>query len=184
MNIVDQLEALLFVASSPVRITELAQCIKFDDGQATEGQVEQALEILEQRLADSGSIQLVRIGGGFQLSTKSEYAELIGDFLKPQRHKLSRSVLEVLAIVAYKQPVTTAEVEEVRGVQSDYGMRVLQERNLVREVGRKQAPGRPVLYGTTAQFLHQFNINDIKELPSLELDALPAVAGSSETQEP
>ena len=183
MNIVDQLEALLFVASSPVRISELASSIKFEDGQATEGQVEQGLEILEQRLEQSGSIQLVRIGGGFQLSTKAQFAELIGDFLKPQRHKLSRSVLEVLAIVAYKQPMTTADIEEIRGVQSDYGVRVLQERNLIREVGRKQAPGRPVLYGTTAQFLHQFNINDIQELPSLELDAIPALPNQAGSEE-
>lgn len=169
-NIVDSLEAILFVADAPVPLATLARTLE-----VTEGQVSQALELLAERLTATGAVQLVELAGGFQLSTKSEYAELIGNFLKPQRQKLSRSLMEVLAIVAYKQPVTMADVEQVRGVQSDYSIRALLERRLIREVGRKVAPGRPVLFGTTQQFLHQFNLKDIKELPPLDTVSEEAV---------
>lgn len=110
---------------------------------------------------------MVRIAGGYQLCTKPEFAEIVARFLQPQKHKLSRSLMEVLAIVAYQQPVTSAEIDAVRGVQSDYGLRTLVEKRLVCEVGRKSAPGRPVLYGTTQQFLHTFNLNSLTELPEL-----------------
>ena len=91
----------------------------------------------------------------------------------PQRGRLSRSLLEVLAIVAYRQPITASEIEAVRGVQSDYGIRALLERRFIRDVGRKKAPGRPTLYGTTQQFLHQFNLRNLEELPKLD-PSLPA----------
>lgn len=169
-SVVDSVEALLFVADSPAVPTAIAQALGL-----TEGQIEQALELLDERLSRSGSIQLVKLAGGYQLSTKPEYAEAIAAFLKPQRQKLSRSLMEVLAIVAYKQPITIAEVDAIRGVQSDYGVRSLLERRLIQEVGRKPVPGRPVLLGTTQQFLHQFNMSDLDQLPPLEeeLQALP-----------
>ena len=169
VSVVDKLEALLFVANAPATLADLANAVG-----APEGAIEQALELLERRMESSGAIQLVRLAGGYQLSTKSEYSEVIAAFLKPQNKRLSRSAMEVLAIVAYKQPMTIADVEEIRGVQSDYGVRVLLERNLIQEVGRKPTPGRPVLYGTTQEFLHRFNLNDLRELPPLEVDALPA----------
>jgi segregation and condensation protein B len=168
MTLTDQLEALLFVSEAPARLAELARAIG-----VTEGQVEQGLEVLAKRLEERSALKLVKIAGGYQLATKAEFSELVGLYLKPQKQKLSRSVMEVLAIVAYKQPITTAEIEVIRGVQSDYGVRVLQERNLICEIGRKQTPGRPVLYGTTAQFLHQFNLDTLNQLPHLEVDALP-----------
>lgn len=168
MTLTDQLEALLFVSEAPARLAELARAIG-----VTEGQVEQGLEVLAERLEERSALKLVKIAGGYQLATKAEFSELVGLYLKPQKQKLSRSVMEVLAIVAYKQPITTAEIEVIRGVQSDYGVRVLQERNLICEIGRKQTPGRPVLYGTTAQFLHQFNLDTLNQLPHLEVDALP-----------
>lgn len=162
-KIVDSLEAILFVADSPVPLEVLAR-----ETGVTQGQASQALELLAEKLHANGAIQLIELAGGFQLSTKPEFAELIGSFLKPQRQKLSRSLMEVLAIVAYKQPVTMGDVEQVRGVQSDYSIRALLERRLIREVGRKVAPGRPVLYGTTQQFLHQFNLKALDELPALD----------------
>ncbi len=142
----------------------------------TEGQVEQAVELLEERLGRSGPLQLVRLAGGIQLSTKPEYAQAVSSFLKPQRQRLSRSLMEVLAIVAYRQPMTIAELDAVRGVQSDYSVKALLERRLIQEVGRKKTPGRPVLYGTTQQFLHQFNLNDLSQLPPVEVDP-PALDG-------
>jgi segregation and condensation protein B len=162
MDVIDTLHALLFVADAPVPLQTLALTLELG-----EGQVEQALEVLEARLDQHGPTQLLKIAGGFQLSTKPEYGDAIAKFLKPQRQRLSRSLMEVLAIIAYKQPITQAEIDQVRGVQSDYGVRLLLERRLVQEVGRKQTAGRPFLYGTTQQFLHQFNLNDLSQLPPL-----------------
>lgn len=162
MSLVDVIEALLFVADSPVPLASLARA-----ADVTEGQAEQAVEILIRKHEQGGALQVVRIAGGYQLCTKPDYAETIGNFLKPQRQKLSRSLMEVLAIVAYRQPLTMAEIDEVRGVQSDYSVRSLMERRLVKEIGRRKAPGRPLLYGTTQQFLHQFKLNSLKDLPPL-----------------
>jgi len=135
------------------------------------------MEILEARLEEQGSLRLAKLAGGYQLCTKPEYANLIAAFLKPQRQRLSKSLLEVLAIVAYRQPITMGEIEQVRGVQSDYSVRVLMERRLIRDVGRKKVPGRPVLYGTTQEFLHQFKLNDLKELPDLSVADEPVGGG-------
>jgi segregation and condensation protein B len=170
MTAVDIVEALLFVADSPASLASLAAATGL-----TEGQVDQAIELLRERLQERGSLQVVQIAGGYQLCTKPDYAEIVANFLKPQRQKLSRSLMEVLAIVAYKQPITAAEVEQVRGVQCDYGLHGLLERRLIQEVGRKKAPGRPVLYGTTQQFLHQFNLNDLSELPELPDGSRPRI---------
>src|ERR1051326_5554586 len=110
MNIVDQLEALLFVSDAPASSESLAAPLGL-----TEGQVEQGLEILEARLQEKGSIRLTKIAGGYQLSTKPQHAEIVANYLKPQRQKLSRSLMEVLAIVAYRQPLTVPRSEERRG---------------------------------------------------------------------
>lgn len=161
---VDQVFALLFVADAPATAASLAVPLSY-----TEGQVEQALKLLEKQL-EEGPLQLVQLAGGYQLATKPAYAEVIANFLKPQRQRLSRSLMEVLAVVAYRQPLTLAEIEAIRGVQSDYGVRALLERRLLHEVGRRPGPGRPVLYGTSAQFLHQFNMKDLSQLPPLSVD--------------
>ena len=170
MSVVDRLHALLFVADAPLDSTTLGTALGLGEGPA-----EEALDVLARRLAKDGPVQLVRLAGGWQLSTKPEYAELVAAFLQPQRGRLSRSLMEVLAIVAYRQPVTTAEIEAVRGVQSDHAVRALAERRLVREVGRKPVPGRPVLYGTTDGFLHQFLLDDLSGLPPLADDVMPSL---------
>lgn len=167
-DLVDAVFALLFVADSPATAELLGLALA-----KTEGQVEQALELLEKRLQEAGPLQLVKLAGGWQLATKSEYAEAIAVFLKPQRQRLSRSLMEVLAIVAYRQPITLAEIDQARGVQSDYSLKQLVERRLVQDVGRKPVPGRPVLYGTTQQFLHQFNLNDLSQLPKINIEVAP-----------
>lgn len=182
MDIVDSVMALLFVADAPVAAESLARSLSLG-----EGQVEQALEVLQSRLATAGPLQVVRLAGGWQLCTKPDFAEAIAVFLKPQRQRLSRSLMEVLAVVAYKQPITLAEIDQARGVQSDYSVRQLAERRLVQEVGRKQSPGRPVLYGTTQQFLHQFNLNDLTGLPKLsaemkDMDAVEAMAQGEKSE--
>lgn len=162
MNIVDSLEAVLFVADAPVSLEQLSAALGFN-----EGQLVQALEVLEARLEERGSICLTQLAGGYQLCTKQEYSEVVTRFLKPRGDKLSKSTMEVLAVIAYRQPITLTDIDAIRGVQSDYSLRVLVEKRLVHEVGRKQAPGRPVLWGTTDSFLHTFKLNDIKELPAL-----------------
>ena len=164
MSLPDQLEALLFVADQPASVKSLALAL-----QVTEGQVEQGIEVLEARLEERGSLRLAKLAGGYQLCTKPDFAPMIAAFLKPQRQRLSKSLLEVLAIVAYKQPITMGEIEQVRGVQSDYSVRALVERRLILDIGRKPVPGRPVLYGTTQEFLHQFKLNDLKDLPDIDL---------------
>src|SRR5580700_4868364 len=164
MNAADSVEALLFVADSPATVENLSQALGL-----TTGQVEQALEVLGDHLASQGPLHLVKLAGGYQLATKPEYGQAIANFLKPQRQRLSRSLMEVLAIVAYKQPLTMAEIDQIRGVQSDYSVKSLLERRLVQEVGRRHAPGRPLLYGTSQQFLHQFKLNDLSQLPALEM---------------
>jgi segregation and condensation protein B len=170
VGLADQVHALLFVADAPVDASSLAEALD-----VPVAQLEATLEELQRQFAQMGPVQLVQLAGGYQLSTKPDYAEQIARFLKPQRSRLSKSLMEVLAVVAYRQPITAAEIDEVRGVQSDYGIRALVERRLIEEVGRKQTPGRPVLYGTTGQFLHQFKMNDLSELPPLStgLGSLP-----------
>ena len=165
MQIVDSVMALLFVADEPVPSELLARTLT-----VAEGQVEQAIEILQERLSTAGPLQIIRLAGGWQLCTRPECAEIVAAFLKPQRQRLGRSLMEVLAIVAYRQPITLAEIDAARGVQSDYSVRQLLERRLVEEVGRKSTPGRPLLYGTTQQFLHQFNLNDLSQLPELSAE--------------
>jgi segregation and condensation protein B len=163
MNAADSVEALLFVADAPASVESIAQALGL-----TVGQIEQALEVLNERLSQQGPLHLVKLAGGYQLATKAEFGQAIANFLKPQRQRLSRSLMEVLAIVAYRQPLTMAEIDQIRGVQSDYSVKSLLERRLVQEVGRRHAPGRPVLYGTSQQFLHQFKLNDLSQLPALE----------------
>jgi len=164
VRLIDQVEALLFVADQPISVATLC-----DAAEAEPTAVEEALRHLSESYQMSGPIQLIRIAGGYQLATKAEFASVVTHFLKPQKQRLSKTVMEVLAVIAYQQPITIAEIEAVRGIQSDYGVRVLLEKRLIREVGRKQTPGRPVLYGTTQQFLHHFNLNDLSELPELAL---------------
>lgn len=168
MSLVRQLEAVLFVADTPVPLSTLVESVS-----ASEEEVLEALQKLGASLQHGSALQIVRIAGGYQLCTQPAYAEVVAAFLKPAKQRLSRSLMEVLAIVAYRQPVTLAEIDAVRGVQSDYSVRQLVERRLVKEVGRRHTPGRPLLYGTTQQFLHQFNLEDLSQLPKLETTQPP-----------
>ncbi|MCG9896305.1 MAG: SMC-Scp complex subunit ScpB [Fimbriimonadaceae bacterium] len=162
MRLQDLILALLFASESPVSAELMAQAV---DRPVYE--VEEALEALGRRLALDGPLQVVRLAGGFQLATKSEFAPAVARLLEPRPLKLSQAMLEVLAVVAYRQPITSAEIQEVRGVDSDYSLKQLLDRRLVMETGRRRTPGRPIEYGTTSQFLHQFNLNSLQDLPQL-----------------
>ncbi len=156
------LECLLFVATEPVPMKTLVEVLREE-----EAQLQSALCLLEERLQSSG-LQVVQVAGGYQLCTRPEFAEVVARYLQPQPTKLSRAALETVAIIAYRQPITLPEIEAIRGVQSDGVVRTLLQRGLIQEVGRKQTAGRPVLYGTTPQFLHYFGLNSLDELPELE----------------
>lgn len=178
--LVQSVEAVLFSADTPVSVDEICSAVE-----APKYAVEEALEKLGARLQFNSALQLVRIAGGYQLCTKPQYATPVTRYLRPQRQKLSRSLMEVLAIVAYQQPVTMAEVDAIRGVQSDYSLRQLAERRLIREVGRKNTPGRPILYGTTQQFLHLFNLEDLSQLPDVRIRSiLKTVEGKGHEEQP
>lgn len=154
------LHALLFVADAPLSLSTLCEVT----GEPPE-RVEQALQALQTELAARGAIQVVAIAGGYQLATKPEYALYVARLLNPPQKRLSRAALETLAIIAYEQPVTQAQIDALRGVDSSHTVRQLIARGLVQEVGRKNAPGKPALYGITPQFLHYFGLNSLDELP-------------------
>jgi segregation and condensation protein B len=176
MNLVQRIEALLFVADEPISALELSQNLE-----VPHDEVHAALNELKELCDRDRGIQVVKIAGGYQFSTKPEHAEMIGRFLRPSRNKLSRSQLEVLAIVAYQQPVTMGEIDAVRGVQSDHSLKALLDRRLVHELGRRPTPGRPIIYGTSDQFLHLFNLEDLTALPPIALPTPDAPVESPES---
>jgi len=159
------LEALLFVSPEPIPMSRLTTAI----GNVSKSEVEQALIRLEHDLSQEGrGIQLVKLAGGYRLVTKAEYAPWLKRLDKAKAaQKISRSAMESLAIIAYKQPLVRAEIEEIRGVETSGVLRTLLERKLVRIVGRKEVPGRPIMYGTTKFFLEHFGLQDIAQLPPL-----------------
>jgi segregation and condensation protein B len=159
------LEAILFVSADPIPAARLVTVL----GNVTKGEVQQALDLLAHDMEQDGrGIQLAHIAGGYRLVTKQEYAPWIKRLDKAKSaQKLSRSALESLAIIAYKQPLVRAEIEEIRGVETSGVIRTLLERKLVRIVGRKEVPGRPIMYGTTKFFLEHFGLQDLTQLPPL-----------------
>ena len=165
------LECLLFVAGEPVPLADLARALLLD-----EITTETTLRSLQVSLAErSSGLQLLRIAGGWQLSTRPEFAEAIGRMLARGSSKLSRASMETLAIIAYRQPITAPEIEAVRGVSVSGVLKTLLERRLISEAGRKATLGRPMLYITTQDFLHYFALADLTQLPPLEAD-MPALA--------
>jgi segregation and condensation protein B len=159
------LEAVLFVSPEPVPVARLMSIV----GTVSKAEVLQALGILTHDLDQEGrGIQLVQIAGGYRLVTKQEYGPWLKRMEKTKAaQKLSRSALESLAIIAYKQPLVRSEIEEIRGVETSGVLRTLCERKLVRIVGRKDVPGRPIMYGTTKFFLEHFGLQDLSQLPPL-----------------
>jgi segregation and condensation protein B len=159
------LEALLFMAADPLPVNRLVALL----GAVPKGEVEQALARLKEDYAQEGrGLHLAEIAGGYRIVTKSEYAPWVKRLDKVKAPpKLSRSALESLAIIAYRQPIVRAEIEQIRGVETSGVLRTLLERKLVRIVGRKEEPGRPIMYGTTKFFLEHFGLRDLSQLPPL-----------------
>jgi len=159
------LEAVLFVSPEPLPVARLMSIV----GTVSKAEVLEVLKLLTHDLAQDGrGIQLVQVAGGYRLVTKQEYGPWLKRMEKAKTaQKLSRSALESLAIIAYKQPLVRSEIEEIRGVETSGVLRTLLERKLVRIVGRKDVPGRPIMYGTTKFFLEHFGLQDLSQLPPL-----------------
>ena len=156
------IEAILFVAGEPVNVKDMQRALD-----VTEDETRQAIDALDSDYSfHRRGITLKRFGEHIQLSTRAEYAPYVERLLQPiQKQSLSQSALETLAIVAYRQPVTKLEMEAVRGVKCDYSVQSLVNKGLIEEVGRKEALGRPILYGTTDKFLSHFGLRSLEDLP-------------------
>jgi segregation and condensation protein B len=179
-NLLNVVEALLFASPEPLPPERLSEIVRFS---GTE-EILQAVNELNRKYADNQhSFRIREIAGGFQFYTLPEYAGWIEAlYAKVRKQRLSKAALETLSIVAYKQPVTRTEIDLIRGVQSDAALKTLLERELVNITGRAQTVGRPLLYGTTEQFLVQFGLNDLSDLPKLqELESVVGPAPDSVT---
>lgn len=164
------LEAILLASPEPLTIKKIAEVIGVEEKDARI-----LVDDLRKEYQQPGrGLYIQEMAGGFVLTTRPEYVEYVEKLLTPRGRGLSHPALETLAIIAYRQPVTKAEIEGVRGVKVDRSLETLLDRKLVREVGRKEAPGRPLLYGTTKDFLHYFGLKDLSELPPLQIDTSDA----------
>jgi segregation and condensation protein B len=164
-DLVAAVEAIIFVSDEPVT-TKLLADVLGEERQSIEAAVEQLVSEYENR--DSG-LQLREVAGGWQIATRTQYHEEVRNFLKTRPSaKLSLAALETLAVIAYKQPVTVPEILEIRGVQSASAIHTLLEKRLIATKGHKETVGRPMLYGTSKEFLLQFGLKDLTELPSIE----------------
>jgi segregation and condensation protein B len=156
-------ESILFVTEEPLTVERIKRIVSDADS----AEIRDALQDLTQEYdARQGGFYLREVAGGFQFRTRSDYTEWVKRLLSPKPPRLSRAALETLAIIAYKQPVIRSDVEHLRGVDCGGVLRVLMERNLIRVLGRKNIPGRPLIYGTTRRFLEVFDLRDLKDLPS------------------
>jgi segregation and condensation protein B len=175
------IEAVLFVAGEPVERAAMRDALEI-----TDQELEEALEALTEAY-ESGrrGIRLLRFGDRAQLATRPDYAPYVERLLQPiQKQSLSQAALETLAVVAYKQPVTRSEIEAIRGVKCDYSVQSLVQKRLIQEVGRKDALGRPILYGTTDEFLRHFCIASLEELPEIDLSVPPSPEGEADGETP
>ena len=155
-------EAILFAAGGSVETARLASALELDSGEMRD-----ILRRMELRYEEEDrGIRLLELEDAWQLCTKREhYGELIRIVKQPRKYTLTEVLLETLSIVAYKQPVTKLEIEKIRGVKSDHAVNKLVEYGLIEEVGRLDAPGRPILFGTTEEFLRSFGVSSVEQLP-------------------
>ena len=157
-------EAVLFTMGTSVETSRLAAAIEQDE-QTTRRLVR---NMMDKYNAKDRGICIIELEDSFQMCTKKEYYDnLIRVVSQPKKHTLTDSALETLSIIAYKQPVTRLEVEQIRGVKSDYAVNKLLEYNLITELGRLDAPGRPILFGKTEEFLRSFGLSSVEDLPEL-----------------
>jgi len=159
------LESILFISAIPIRFETLIEILPELDQETIRNGIQQ---IQADCQGGSRGVELVEVAGGYQFRTKSQWAEWVHRLKKIKAVKLSRSALETLAIVAYRQPIIRPEIEQIRGADSGWVLRTLMEKGLVKMMGRKDLPGRPMIYGTTKSFLELFGLNTISDLPTLK----------------
>jgi len=159
------LEGILFVSDSPVKLDTLTEMFHEWDRETLLDGIQRIKREYEE---DSRGLELVEVAGGYQFRTKPQWAQWVNRLKKLKPVKLSQSALETLAIIAYRQPVIRPTIEVIRGVDSGWVIRSLVEKGLIRIVGRKEIPGRPLIYGTTKTFLELFNLNTLSDLPTLK----------------
>ena len=165
-DIKSAIESMLFVSGEPLPLREISNNLELREKNVVEILQEMTTEYEDK----SRGIRLISINGAYQLVTKSENSDFVQKLLKKnKKHSLSQASIESLAIIAYKQPITRIDIDEIRGVKSESAIARLIERGLIKDIGRLEVPGRPILYGTTDEFLRQFGLKTIKELPSLDL---------------
>ena len=173
------LEALLFAAPGLSSVEQLSQALN-----VSRSEVEQSLEALSAHLTLEHGLRLQKIHNQYQLVTAPEHAEMIEKFLGLEvTSRLTQAALEVLAIVAYKQPATRPEIDSIRGVNSDGVVKSLLSKGLIEELGRSEAIGRPILYGVTKEFFQHFGLESLDQLPAVDLEGLLAPKPSSEAEE-
>ena len=163
------IESLLFIADTPLSVERIKRVIHHADTK----DIKAALDRLSEEYAvRKGGFYLREVAGGFQFRTRSEHKEWIKRLVQPNPKRLSKAALETLAVVAYKQPIIRADIEHIRGVDCGGILRMMLERKLIRILGRKEIPGRPLIYATTKEFLELFDMKNLKDLPTLkEIDA-------------
>ena len=179
-NLKEIIYSVLFVAGDGIEKSFIAEKL-----QVSNKDLEKALEELKKELSGDKGIYLIEYKDKVQLSTNPNYASYISDVLNPIREKsLTRAALETLAIIAYKQPITKLEIEDIRGVNSDYAVQILIDQDMIEVVGRKDAVGKPLLFGTTENFLKRFDIKNISDLPDYDelLERIKTIRSEEETQ--
>ncbi|MDD5613976.1 MAG: SMC-Scp complex subunit ScpB [Candidatus Omnitrophica bacterium] len=163
VNVKNAIEAFLFVSDKPLSLDQIKNILNVD-----KSEIKNEIDVLKEEYEKNHSFRLREVAGGYQMVTDPEYAPWLRKlFQVGQKGKLSKPALETMAIVAYKQPLTKPEIEQIRGVDSDGVIKTLLEKGLVRITGRKQVIGRPLLYATTKRFLEYFGLNSLEELPVL-----------------
>lgn len=173
-------ESILFVAGEAVNENDIISKLEIK-----KEELEEAIETLSFKYSSPSGIILKRFNNHLQLATCSDYVEDISLVLNPIRERaLSKSTIETLSIIAYKQPITRLEIEEIRGVSCDYAVNILMEHHLIEIVGKKDVVGKPVLFGTTDDFLKRFNLNSIEDLPDKEslLERIKTIRGTDRDQ--
>jgi len=168
IRLLSQVEALLFVASGPVSPHQISEILNLKTSE-----IEAALKQIQSHYQSGHGIRLQWHAGKIQLTSAPEYALEVEQFLGIEMtSRLSRAALETMVIIAYKQPITRPGIEAIRGVNSDGVVRSILSKGLIEEIGRSDGPGRPILYGTTSEFLHYFGLANITELPELTEDVV------------
>jgi segregation and condensation protein B len=174
-------ESLLFVAEEPLSAEQIKQVVSLPDTKMIRQTLNELIADYEGR---QGAFTLHEVAGGYQFRSRPEYVPWIKRLLQPKPSRLSKAALETLAIIAYKQPMIRSDIEHLRGVDCGGVLRMLLERKLIRVLGRKEIPGRPLIYATTKQFLQVFDLKNLKDLPSpKEIEALGIEAMDTDASE-